>query len=189
MASSPAVLLESRWLVALGWGMLHAVWQGALIAAVAGLLLTRMRGNDSTSRYVVAFVALLAVPATCGLTIWRTLAGTSAPFLFPLNGFASLAPWAGCAWLAGVSAASVRLAAGWLRLQRLRASATQAPQSWQEDVVALAATLGISRTVRLMETAIRRRTGSHRLAVSDDPVSRRRPQQSYSRSGAAHHRA
>ena len=58
---------SSRW----GWGMLHALWQGALIAAVAALLLRRMRGNDSTSRYVVAFVALLADARACGLTIWR----------------------------------------------------------------------------------------------------------------------
>ena len=39
---------------ALGWGMLHALWQGALIAAAAALLLARMRGNDSSSRYAVA---------------------------------------------------------------------------------------------------------------------------------------
>ena len=67
--------------------MLHAIWQGALIAGVAALVLARMRGNDSTSRYAVAFVALLAVPAVCGLTIWRTLTGNSTPFPFLLDGF------------------------------------------------------------------------------------------------------
>lgn len=145
-------LVNSRWLSALGLGLLHAVWQAGVIVGVTALVLRDMRGARATARYVIAYAGLLLVPLVCAATVWRIATGGSLPLVVPLAGAAWLAPWLGCAWIAGVGAGSVRLALGWMHLRRLRASASPATPSWQMAVDAIAPRLGIVRRVRLMET-------------------------------------
>lgn len=61
---------------ALGWALLHFVWQGALVGAIAGALLWQLKHARPQSRYAVACLALLA----CVLLPLATLLdGTLAP--------------------------------------------------------------------------------------------------------------
>ncbi len=151
MTAEIAALAGSRWLAALGLGLLHSLWQATVIALAAGLVLREIRG---ARRYVVAYAGLMLIPGACALTVWRILAGVPPAIAIPLSGFESWAPWIGCAWIAGIGATSVRLAAGWVRLQRLRASAIPVSESWQSHVDDMRERLGISRAVRLVETRL-----------------------------------
>ncbi len=47
---------------ALGWALLHSIWQGALIAFVVAALLS-LRDRSAQQRYVVACVGLAAMVA------------------------------------------------------------------------------------------------------------------------------
>ena len=48
---------------ALGWALLHSVWQGALIGVVVALLLSALKGRTAQQRYAVACVGLSAMVA------------------------------------------------------------------------------------------------------------------------------
>ena len=48
---------------ALGWALLHSIWQGALIGFVVALLLASLKGRSAQQRYVVACVGLAAIVA------------------------------------------------------------------------------------------------------------------------------
>src|ERR1700678_1669729 len=55
---------------ALGWTLLHSLWEGALIAGLlaCGLLLSRR--TSARFRYALACLALLAMPVAFGITLW-----------------------------------------------------------------------------------------------------------------------
>src|SRR5688572_10917350 len=48
---------------ALGWALLHSVWQGVLVAAVVALLLSSLKGRSAQARYLVACLGLAAMVA------------------------------------------------------------------------------------------------------------------------------
>jgi len=56
---------------AAGWTLVHFLWQGAAIAAVAALGLRLLHSGSPQSRYVVACVALAAMLASPAATAWR----------------------------------------------------------------------------------------------------------------------
>jgi beta-lactamase regulating signal transducer with metallopeptidase domain len=62
-------------------------------------------------------------------------------------------PWLVLAWGLGVGVASLRLLSGWLKLRRLVDAAVPAPAEWQEALARLSGTLGLRRTVRLLQSA------------------------------------
>lgn len=70
---------------------------------------------------------------------------------------AAIEPWLPAlvfVWCAGVALLLVRLAAGWLRLRRVhRASRLAAPSRWQDAAARIAAVLGVSRAVRVIDSA------------------------------------
>ncbi|WP_190242676.1 hypothetical protein [Hymenobacter lapidiphilus] len=56
---------------ALGWTLLHSLWQGAVVAlALAGLLLL-LRRHSAQVRYRTAAAALITLLLLCGLTFGR----------------------------------------------------------------------------------------------------------------------
>lgn len=59
------------------------------------------------------------------------------------------------AWLVGVFAFSVRLLGGWIQIQRLKRSAMDTlGEVWRAKLAGLALTLGIRRSVRLLQSAL-----------------------------------
>lgn len=64
-------------------------------------------------------------------------------------------PWFVSGWLIGVLALSLRLLAGWRKVQRMqRQGTTPAPAAWQECLSRLAARLRIRMPVKLVESAL-----------------------------------
>jgi len=56
---------------ALGWMVLHSLWQGMAIALLTGVLLIALRHRSAQLRYIVANFGLFAVMITAGFTFYR----------------------------------------------------------------------------------------------------------------------
>jgi len=170
-------LLHAPWLSSLGWALVHSLWEGALVALGTALLLRSMRGATSRSRYLVAVLALLLF---AGLPLRRVVATpsasertwileqvtlrpnpstASAPGPLPIPALRTRAaerleralPWMVLVWAAGMLILLLRLAGGWLWLQRLRwRRAELAPDSLQRQLLDLCRRAGLKRAVTLL---------------------------------------
>jgi bla regulator protein blaR1 len=63
------ILIASPAVAAIGWTLLHSLWDGAIVAAVLGAMLLALR--TARARYLTACVALLALLALFTLTLLR----------------------------------------------------------------------------------------------------------------------
>ncbi len=159
----------------LAWSLLHFVWQGAAIAALAGALLLALR--RPAARYLVGIGALALMLVSFGVTFAllgdgaATTPGLAAaaapvPAMQPeaiAGSFSAAAPqaptisddaflWLARAWLAGVFLLAARVAFGLLWLERLRRSSLVAlPDALVARFRALQMRLGIRRVIRYCE--------------------------------------
>ena len=159
---------------ALGQALLHFLWQGALIGALAALALQALREARPQLRYAVACLALLACvlaplatllaqwPATSAaattgsLTLLPALdaAPTRPTMLHALapQGFdlQPLLPSIVAMWAAGTFVMSLRIVLGLAWLRRVR-NAPQSPlqPAWQARLDAIAVHFGLRRGVQL----------------------------------------
>ncbi|HVR95138.1 MAG TPA: M56 family metallopeptidase [Thermoanaerobaculia bacterium] len=148
-------LLSSPWAQALGWGLLHSLWQGALVALALAGTLALMRRSSAAARYTVTLAALAAMVVLPVMTAWET--DTAAPMATVGEGRAAgeipvspirdmtavrmdtlesltaaprevirpVLPWLLAGWLAGVALLSFYHLGGWLQARRLRHRATR----------------------------------------------------------------
>jgi len=159
----------------LGWTLLHFLWQGALVGGVYACLRYVMSEASPQSRYVLS-LATLAALALLPVITFIYLMGTPVT-IHPILGIAAgsptliaeqapslldalrtllhpLVPWTVPAWSIGVAFLGFRAFAGWRRARTLtRQASHEAPDSWQETVLRLAAQVGVRVRVRLMVTA------------------------------------
>ncbi|MDT9000855.1 M56 family metallopeptidase [Paucibacter sp. APW11] len=163
-----ATLLE-RWVPALGLALLHFVWQGLLIALLAGLLLALLRRAGPRPRYAVcAGALLLSLLLPLGQFVWLINAAPDAGSLqaaaeLPLEApdwwqtLLEQLPQLVLAWSLGVTLMGARLALGlaWVAQLRRRAALRlpQELQAWQARLDALARRMGLRRHVRLQLSA------------------------------------
>ena len=56
---SPLTTMEGMLVPALGWALLHFVWQGLVVGAVAGVALALLRHASPRWRYAVCALSLL----------------------------------------------------------------------------------------------------------------------------------
>jgi beta-lactamase regulating signal transducer with metallopeptidase domain len=160
----------------LAWTLLHFLWQGAAIAALAGALMTLFRA--SSTRYLIGIGALALMFASFGVTFALLstppaggdgLTAASMPISADVapapaaNFIASATPaheippepdfaWVARAWLVGVCLLALRIALGLLLLEQLRRRNLSAlPVEIVERCRALQQRLGISRVVRYCE--------------------------------------
>lgn len=177
-------LFRQPFTMALGWALVHFLWQGAVIALLLGLANFVFRRASANLRYVFACVAMLLMLAASVTTlVWLGVsspAGSAAPF----GGFESALRPSGISgathatavgapvlkfeqwldqhlttlvwlWLAGVTLLSLRTAGGWIVAQRLKRIRTYpAAAMWQQRLVNLSAHLKIRRLVTLRESAL-----------------------------------
>ena len=139
---------------ALGWALLHFIWQGLLIGALAAVALAALRGADARLRYAVCALALLAcLLLPCGHLLWllSERQSLSAPPALPgwLAGLVAQLPALVSAWSLGVGLMGLRLGLGLAWVARLRRQALPAPAEWQALQDALARRLGLRRAVPL----------------------------------------
>ena len=178
---------------ALGWTLVHTLWQGAAVAGLLAVALRLTRAGRAATRYVLSAAALVLVPALAVGTfgwLYEPAASAAAPRLTVLTVAADPAPlsartmalsiaptltWAERAelaarlaadrlepwlpvlvltWAVGLGLMLVRLGGGLLMVRRLRrVGVVPAPTAWQARAEALGTRLGVSRAVRLLESA------------------------------------
>jgi bla regulator protein BlaR1 len=199
--------MNSTLVDALGWALIHSLWQCAAIGILLAAANLALRRASANLRYILSYSALLAMPAAAVATFFALfshddLSVTLPPSMPVLSRIAmdhlptaSVAPsnsvpymtivvWF---WLAGVVAMSVWSATGWFIAQRLkRRSKSALPEIWQSRLAALAAQLGIRRGIRLCESTLAQVPAVIGwIDKARDPRSRRRvdqPQRSRTRS-------
>ena len=152
---------------ALGWSLVHFVWQAALIGVVyAAARVMLPRGNP---RYLAAMLALVALAVTPVWTAWREVAAltqtvdlgnmlVTAAATSPAHGYApavwlarlgAALPWLVFAWTVGVAFLGVRVVRQWSGLRTIVRAAEALPV-WQDRASALGERLGLRRAVRVL---------------------------------------
>ena len=170
---------------ALGWTLLHAVWQGFALVLPIAVVLQLLRRRSSAVRYQVGTLTLLAqlllsaatfvwyykplvspiAPGTTATAIqllpirWQTIAQTlerqPLPWhqqmqLFLENHLSQFV----LIYLIGVALFGLRLAGGWLYLQRLTKTAMQPPTTiWMNLTDRLRSAMAIKSIVQVRESA------------------------------------
>lgn len=156
---------------ALGWTLLHSLWEGALISAVLGLVLGMTR--SARGRYAAACIAMLSLVSAIGITFLRLMPeeihglGAAAPLALPWNvpplqatarassGLAAAVPWLAPLWIIGVWIFVLAQVAGWISVSRLRTRGVCcAPDRWQNELARLRARLRLSRPIQLLESCL-----------------------------------
>ena len=168
---------------AVGLALVHFVWQGAAIGLATACLLGLTRRGSARLRYTIAAMGLVALVAAPVATAARSLStvppahhvvtahdvtlvagqGTeiianSLEILRPGAANTSLATWLPgivLAWCLGVLLMTVRLALGWLDVQRIRRHAERLIASpLRETLDRIAAELGVMKPVRFFESSL-----------------------------------
>lgn len=158
---------------ALGWTMLHSLWQGTAIAAALGLTLLFARA--SRTRYALSALALASIVTAMVWTLateWPTAtAGASSQFPVvmiearpaPIGEAAGpirfwlaiVAPWLAPFWAIGASFTTGLYVAGSLTASRMRRRGVCAPpEYWAGKLTLLARRLEVRRTVALLESSL-----------------------------------
>ena len=116
-------------MTAVGWTLVHFIWQGALIAAVVAAALRALRDQDAAARYGACCVGLVAMilapPVTMTVMLaTRTAAMPPAADILRPDGTAAalqaVLPQLAGVWIIGVLLLQGRLVMQWSRAQRLR---------------------------------------------------------------------
>ena len=158
---------------ALGWTLVHFLWQGAAVAVLLALANLGLRRATANARYLAACAAMVAMlAAAVGTFVWLVTEPRAAPAMAraaPLGASPAAAappapaarsipdvfPWMIGLWATGVALLSVWSAGGWVLAQRMKWRSRQiAAVVWQEMLARLAARLRIRRAVRLCESVL-----------------------------------
>jgi beta-lactamase regulating signal transducer with metallopeptidase domain len=158
---------------ALGWALLHFLWQGTLAALLLAGCNFVLRGSPARARYAVCCLFLVVLLALPVLTFTASLAHSPAmpaalpiptPAAAPLPAAASapahgfslqdsltpFLPWIVALWIAGVVLLSLRWIGAWVYLHRLRRAAGLAvPPDWDRALRRLVRRAAVSVPVRL----------------------------------------
>ena len=157
---------------AIGWTLVHSLWEGALVALVLAAALWAFR--SSRARYAAACLAMLAMLAGFGFTFTRLMprqrsqvvtvvngrgallpAGLEAPKIPVRHRAADFLPWLAPFWIAGVAIFHLRSLASWMAARRLRRTGVcLAPDHWRERLDRLRARVRLSRPVTLLESCL-----------------------------------
>jgi len=165
---------------ALGWALVHTLWQGAALALVLLVLLPRLA--KARHRYVAAYSALMAVFATAAITFFWvfeppvanvTLANgvpTFGPFIatqqqvLQQSWLENMTDWLEShyvaivlVWLLGFIFFMLRLSTGLWQVHQLQTRHLKPVEAaWQSKIGVLSARLGLKKNVRLFESALAR---------------------------------
>ena len=156
---------------AIGWTLVHSLWEGAVVALVLAAALWAFR--SSRARYAAACLAMLVMLAGFGFTFARLMprgshvatianargallpAGFDEPKGLVQRSAAGFLPWLAPFWILGVAIFHLRSLASWMAARRLRRTGVcLAPDVWRERLDRLGARLRLSRPVTLLESCL-----------------------------------
>jgi beta-lactamase regulating signal transducer with metallopeptidase domain len=164
----------------IGLALLHFLWQGLALAALAGMAMSVFRG--ASSRYAIGVAALLLMVAAPPMTYFALRGSSAEPAAAQIQGPtataaasthvipaahprkapfgpspevpASSLAWLVQVWFAGVLLCSLRTAGGLLWIERLRRKDCSAvPSTMLSRCRALQERLGLARVIRYCECA------------------------------------
>jgi GWxTD domain-containing protein len=168
---------------AVGWSLLHFLWEGAIVALLLASALRLLSNRSSQLRYTAACSALVLMAASPLVTFWFLVVNSSAAdqafshaiaegnqLLIPLTGlseptmpwvnrlaesFDRSLPWVLAVWFTGTTLLLCRLNIGLIVVRRMKSIATQPPPlELQTAFHDLSRRLGIARTVSLVHSAL-----------------------------------
>ena len=154
---------------AVGWTLLHFVWQGAVLAAVLWTVLHLMREGSANVRYLVCcwgMALMLAAPATTLLVLLQAASEShvaSIADFFPITPIslsywerlAPFLPWLTFFWLCGTFLLQGRLLMQWSGTLRMRSKGARiAPTKARRMVADLCRLLNVRRRVRVMQSSL-----------------------------------
>ncbi|HLY17063.1 MAG TPA: GWxTD domain-containing protein [Bryobacteraceae bacterium] len=166
-------LVETPLARALGWTLVHSLWEGAVIALV--LLAALFVIRSARARYAVACAAMLGVLAAFVVTLCilapqgkaitpatpnaipraPLLDGDSSAGMHMRFRLADVPPWLAPFWMVGVLLFHLRSAFGWMAAGRLRRRGVcGAPEPWPRRLEQLRARLRLTTPVVLLETCL-----------------------------------
>jgi beta-lactamase regulating signal transducer with metallopeptidase domain len=159
---------------ALGWALVHSLWQFTVAATALAVLFTIVPARAARLRYALAIATvglMLALPLFTALRLY----GSAPPALVPDGAVSAVEraisapplvarvrtalepalPWLVVLWVGGVLVLSLRLASGWQTARRLATVGTRpASPACAEAVARLAARMRVTRPVRIFESAL-----------------------------------
>ncbi|MEM6800118.1 MAG: M56 family metallopeptidase [Bacteroidota bacterium] len=176
-------LTEHTWMQALGWTLLHSLWQASLIALIWAITRQFLKRSSAQKRYLAAMGALFTLLTCSLLTFWQLLpeqieavgsfSADTQPVVFPTleeipanlfsletkeswtDFFDILAPWLSLLWILGAAIMGIRFSGGLWYVHQLRHTAnTPLDAHWQKRADAIAKRLGIKRAWQLMESEL-----------------------------------
>jgi beta-lactamase regulating signal transducer with metallopeptidase domain len=156
-------------IAAIGWTIVHSLWQWTLVGGLAALILGLLPRARAQTRYAVGCAALAAMMLAALVTGSMALLTVDAPLrhraLYAFDGAlimpevfahgASILRLAAVLWLLGLGAGIGRLAIEWRRVRRLRSHGlSELDQVSAAAVAELIRDMGIERPVNVQHSAL-----------------------------------
>ncbi|MFH2001749.1 MAG: M56 family metallopeptidase [Planctomycetota bacterium] len=154
---------------ALGWMLVHFVWQGALIAVLVWTLLIMIENRSANWRYITCCAGMFFMLASPLATLAFMLHTESKPLsekamdLFLLNieavpiweYLSPFLPWLTVGWLAGTLVLQGRLILNWFNTQRLRRRCIRCvPVECRHTIDELCGILQVRSRVKIFESTL-----------------------------------
>ena len=153
---------------ALGWTLLHFVWQGALIGGLLAATLSWLRRRGADARYLACCAAMALMMIAPAVTFVVLMQGRAEPFVAApaamaldtgpvavVDRLAAILPQLTLLWLLGVSVLGARSLWQWSCAQRMKRRGTvPAPAVWRRTVADLCERLAIRPPVRICESTL-----------------------------------
>jgi GWxTD domain-containing protein len=167
-------LVQTSLAQALGYALLHFVWEGIVVAMLLRATLALVRLSAARVRYAISCAALAVLPVVFAITFWQCFSGQTPrnplPLVWthvnpraPATG-SGLAPglqweqalaWLAPLWMAGVLAVWARVVAAWLLARRLRRVGVCAVSAeWQRRLEAVKQRMRMARPIVLLESCL-----------------------------------
>ncbi|MFD1000513.1 M56 family metallopeptidase [Ohtaekwangia kribbensis] len=169
--------LSSSIAEALGWTLVHSLWQGLIITGIVALLLKIIPSRASNYRYTIALAGLLILVIAIGITFTKLYTTESIPtaihtltltqdynyhianqthggLLLTIRQFMDAnMQWFIVCWFAGAIFFLLRVAGGSIYVSMLRRDSLYMAEEWNARVQTLAAQLKIQRPIALAQSA------------------------------------
>ena len=165
---------------ALGWTILHSLWQATLIGAVLMLILQLMKNSNASQRYLISLSSLFAILLMAGITFFTIyqpatalVASAEVVTWFEMPTFqetektwqdyltiamsfvTAYSPQISLVWLLGVTFLSIHFLFSLLYVHQLKTYKVK-PVSveWERRLNAIAEKIKINRQIKLVESAL-----------------------------------